>query len=127
MDLKGPFVAIVTALVISAANSVIGYVVAKWAQQKELNTFMGIVFGSLAARALVVVTLAYVCLGVVSMHQVAFALTFSISAFAGLMVEVFFFHFSMERTKQEHLKNVKRPFKKKGDEILILLENAAFA
>ena len=117
MDLKGPFVAIVTALVISAANSVIGYVVAKWAQQKELNTFMGIVFGSLAARALVVVTLAYVCLGVVSMHQVAFALTFSISAFAGLMVEVFFFHFSMERAKEQHLQNVKRPFKKKEDDV----------
>ena len=117
MDIRGPFVAVITALGMSVANSCIGYVVAKRAQQKELNTFMGIVFGSLAARAAAVVTLAYICLGVISMHQVAFALTFSISAFAGLMVEVFFFHFSMERAKQQHLQNVKRPFKKKGDNV----------
>ena len=114
MDIRGPFVAVITALGISVANSCVGYVVAKRAQQKELNTFMGIVFGSLAARAAAVVTLAYVCLGVITMHQVAFALTFSISAFVGLMVEVFFFHFSMERAKQRDLPNVKRPFKKKG-------------
>ena len=117
MDIRGPFVAVITALGISVANSCVGYVVAKRAQQKELNTFMGIVFGSLAARAAAVVTLAYVCLGVISMHQVAFALTFSISSFVGLMVEVFFFHFSMERAKQQHLQNVKRPFKKKGAEL----------
>lgn len=117
MDIRGPFVAVITALGMSVANSCIGYVVAKRAQQKELNTFMGIVFGSLAARAAAVVTLAYICLGVISMHQVAFALTFSISAFAGLMVEVFFFHFSMERAKEQHLQNVKRPFKKKGDNV----------
>lgn len=117
MDIRGPIIAVFTALGISVANSCIGYVVAKRAQQKDLNTFMGIVFGSLAARAAAVVTLAYVCLGVVSMHQVAFALTFSISAFAGLMVEVFFFHFSMERAKQQHLQNVRRPFKKKGAEL----------
>ncbi len=117
MDIRGPFVAVITALGISVANSCIGYVVAKRAQKKELNSFMGIVFGSLAARAAAVVSLAYICLGVISMHQVAFALTFSISAFAGLMVEVFFFHFSMERAKQQHLQNVNRPFKKKGDDV----------
>lgn len=116
VDVSSPLTAVITALGISVANSSIGYVVAKRAQEKELNTFMGIVFGSLAARAAVVVTLAYLCLGVWSMHQVSFALTFSISAFAGLMVEVFFFHFSMEKAKEQHLQNVKRPFKKKEDD-----------
>ncbi|MFN4908201.1 MAG: hypothetical protein ACK475_06785 [Bacteroidota bacterium] len=118
MDPKGPLVAVITALGISVANSWAGYVVSKRAQTKELNSFMGLVFGSLGIRGIIVVTLAYLCLGVLRMHQVAFALTFSISAFAGLMVEVFFFHFSMERTKRQQLANVKRPFKKKGDELL---------
>lgn len=118
MELKGPFIAIITALSISVANSWVGYVVAKRAQTKELNSFMGLVFGSLGIRAIIVVTLAYLCLGIVQMNQVAFALTFSISAFAGLMVEVFFFHFSMERAKRQHLSNVNRPFKKKGYEIV---------
>jgi hypothetical protein len=118
VDPKGPLIAVITALGISVANSWVGYLVAKRAQTKELNSFMGLVFGSLALRGIIVVTLAYVCLGVVLMHQVAFALTFSISAFAGLMVEVFFFHFSMERKKRQHLANVKRPFKKKGVEFV---------
>lgn len=120
MDVSSPLTAVFTALGISVANSGIGYVIGKRAQEKDLNTFMGIVFGSLAARAAVVVTLAYLCLGVWSMHQVVFALTFSISAFAGLMVEVFFFHFSMEQAKEQHLQNVKRPFKKKGDSVVDL-------
>jgi hypothetical protein len=125
VDPKGPLVAIITALGISVANSSVGYIVSKRAQSKELNTFMGIVFGSLAIRGIVVVTLAYLCLGVIQMHQVSFALTFSISAFAGLMVEVFFFHFSMERTKQLQLVNAKRPFKKKGYEPLIAVLSLA--
>ena len=127
MDPKGPLVAIITALGISVANSSVGYIVSKRAQSKDLNTFMGIVFGSLAIRAIVVVTLAYLCLGVVQMHQVSFALAFSISAFAGLMVEVFFFHFSMERTKRRQLANTKRPFKKKEDESVMSRYAAACA
>jgi len=127
VDAKGPLVAIITALGISVANSSVGYIVSKRAQSRELNTFMGIVFGSLAIRGIVVVTLAYLCLGVVQMHQVSFALTFSISAFAGLMVEVFFFHFSMERTKRLQLASTNRPFKKKEVEPVMACMTAAYA
>jgi hypothetical protein len=83
-----------------------------------MNTFMGMVFGSLALRGLIVVALAYLGLGVVDLHDVAFALTFSISAFVALMVEVFFFHSSMEKQKQHQLRNVKRPIKKKEFNVL---------
>lgn len=114
MDLKNPFVAVVIALAISVSNSWIGYVVAKKASTKEMNTFMGMVFGSLAIRALVVVVLAYVGLAVIDLDKVVFALTFSVSAFVALMVEVFFFHSSMEKQKQRQLQNVKRPNKKKA-------------
>jgi len=113
VDVKNPFVAVIAALAISVANSLLGYVVAKKASTKELNTFMGMVFGSLGIRAIIVVSLAYIGLGVIDLHKVAFALTFSISAFIALMVEVFFFHFSMEKQKQIQLRNVKRPSKKK--------------
>jgi len=118
VDVKNPFVAVIAALAISVANSLLGYVVAKKASTKELNTFMGMVFGSLGIRAIIVVSLAYIGLGVIDLHKVAFALTFSISAFIALMVEVFFFHFSMEKQKQIQLRNVKRPSKKKELNVL---------
>jgi len=118
VDVKNPFVAVLAALTISVVNSWIGYVVAKKASTKELNAFMAMVFGSLAIRAIVVVSLAYVGLGVIDLDKVAFALTFSISAFVALMVEVFFFHFSMEKQKQIQLRNVKRPGKKKEFNVL---------
>ncbi len=114
MDVKNPFVAVVIALAISVSNSWIGYVVAKKASTKDMNAFMGMVFGSLAIRAIVVVALAYVGLAVIDLDKVVFALTFSVSAFVALMVEVFFFHSSMEKQKQRQLQNVKRPIKKKA-------------
>lgn len=118
MDSKGPLFAVITALGISVANSWAGYVIAKRAQSKELNTFMGIVFGSFAVRGIIVITVAYLCLGVVMMDQVAFALAFSMSAFSGLMVEVFFFHVSMENSKRRSRPNTIRPFKKKRTELV---------
>jgi hypothetical protein len=118
VDVRNPFVAVVLALAISVTNSLIGYVIAKKASTKEMTTFMGMIFGSLAVRGIVVVALAYVGLGVLDLHDVAFALTFSISAFVALMVEVFFFHSSMEKQKQRQLQNVKRPIKKKEFNVL---------
>ena len=114
MDVKNPFVAVIIALAISVSNSLVGYVIAKKASTKEMNVFMAMIFGSLAARGVVVVVLAYVGLAVVELHNLVFALTFSISAFVALMVEVFFFHSSTEKQKQFQLQNVKRPNKKKA-------------
>ena len=79
-----------------------------------MNAFMAMVFGSLAIRGIIVVSLAYIGLAVINLDKVAFALTFSISAFVALMVEVFFFHSSMEKQKLAQLQNVKRPNKKKA-------------
>ncbi len=86
---------------------------------------MGIVFGSFAVRGIIVITVAYLCLGVVMMDQVAFALAFSISAFSGLMVEVFFFHVSMETSKRRSHPNTNRPFKKKRTELVAACVAAA--
>lgn len=105
--------AVLSALCIGVVNSIIGYWVAKVASTKDLNVFMALVFGSLAIRGLVVVALAYVALGVLGMHQVAFALTFSISSFASLMVEVFYFHHTMEKQKKLTRSEASGPFQKK--------------
>ena len=101
MDVKSPLIAVLSALGISIVNTFVGYLFAKSATTKDLNTFMAMVFGSLAARGVFVVGLAYVALGIARMHQVAFALTFSIASFALLMAEVFYFHHSMEKRKRE--------------------------
>ncbi|MCX6140709.1 MAG: hypothetical protein NTX15_07780 [Candidatus Kapabacteria bacterium] len=100
--MKGPLVAILSALGISLVNTFVGYLFAKSATAKELNTFLAMVFGSLAGRGVAVVSMVYVALGILKMHQVAFALTFSIASFGLLMAEVFYFHLSMERRKKEN-------------------------
>ena len=101
MDANGPLTAALTALGIGVVNTIIGYIVARVAFGKELNTFLAFVFGSLGVRAVAVVVLAWYCLSVLEMHQVSFALTFSVSTFIFLMGEILFFHRSFEKSKRE--------------------------
>lgn len=105
MDANGPLAAALTALGIGVGNTLIGYVVARLTFGKELNTFLAFVFGSLGVRAVIVVGLAWYCLSVLEMHQVSFALTFSVSTFVFLMGEILFFHRSYEKSKR----NVRLP------------------
>jgi len=58
---------------------------------KGLNVFLAMIFGSLGLRAIIVMVSAWYCLSVISMHQVAFSLTFAISCFVFLLAEIFFF------------------------------------
>jgi hypothetical protein len=122
LDPTGPVVAVITALGICVLNAVAGYFIAKAAFGKDLKVFLGVVFGSMAARLLVAIVLMWVFLGVVGMHQVAFAVTFAIASFLSVMGEALFFHFWHDRYRRRRLP-VTHLLKKKDDAVM----TAAFA
>ncbi|MCO6466798.1 MAG: hypothetical protein J5I53_09305 [Bradyrhizobiaceae bacterium] len=101
MGEKGPLVAAVTAFGICVVNALIGFLVTRWAFQKEMNTFLAIVFGSFGVRAILVIAAVWACIGPLDMHQVAFAITFAISCFVFLMGEILFFHQWFEKQKRQ--------------------------
>jgi hypothetical protein len=97
LDPTGPVVATITALSICVLNAAAGYYIAKAAFGKDLKVFLAVVFGSMGGRLLLAVALMWVFLGVVGMHQVAFAVTFAIGSFLSVMGEALFFHFWQDR------------------------------
>lgn len=103
----------VTALVLSVLNSLAGYLIARQAFGKSLNTFLSIIFGSLGARSLLVIVAAWYFLSVVRLHQLGFALTFAISMFVMIIGEIFFFHRSYEESKRQVRRPVTELLKKK--------------
>ena len=98
---KGPLLSALTALAICVVNALIGFVVARWAFGRELNTFLSVVFGSFGVRAVLVIVGVWACLGPLNMDQVAFAITFAISCFVFLMGEILFFHQWFEKQKRQ--------------------------
>lgn len=92
MDVKGPLVSVLVALGINILNAVAGYAIAKWAFEKDINEFLAIVFGSFAARAMIVIALVWVLLDVVGMDLLWFSITFAIASFISLMTEILLFN-----------------------------------
>lgn len=121
MDVKGPLVGAATAFTICLVNTLVGYVVAKKAFGKDLNVFLGLVFGSLGVRMIMVIAAAWYCLSVVEMHQVGFSLTFAIVCFVMLMGEILFFHRSYELSKREVRRPVTDLLKKNIDKMIASL------
>lgn len=119
MDLKGPVVAVSTAIIMCAVNTVIGLLIARKAFLNDLNVFIAVVFGSLAIRGIAVLVGAYLCIDYLGMHQIAFALTFAIVCFVFLMGEILFFHRSLENRKRSIRIPVTDLLKKKLNELNI--------
>lgn len=92
MDFKGPFVSVLVALGMNVLNTLAGYAIARWAFDKDLNSFLAIVFGSLAGRASILIGLVWLMISVVGMNQVWFSIAFAISSFVALMIEMLFFN-----------------------------------
>lgn len=125
MDVKGPLVAVLSAIGLCVVNTLGGYIVSRMAFGKDLNVFLGMVFGSLGVRAVVILASAWFCLSVVGMHQVAFSLTFAIVCFIMLMGEILFFHRSFEQSKRRVRRPVTDLLKKKVADMIIGLRPTA--
>jgi ABC-type glycerol-3-phosphate transport system permease component len=119
LDAKSPLVAVLAAIGLCVANTLAGYVVSRMAFGKDLNVFLGMVFGSLGVRAIVILAAAWFCLSVLGMHQVAFSLTFAIVCFLLLMGEILFFHRSFEQSKRQVRRPVTELLKKKVADMII--------
>lgn len=115
MDPKGVLAGVVVAIGLCLANTVVGYIIARKAFRRELNVFLGMVFGSMAARLAVVVVVVWALISEVGLHQLAFSLTFVIGGFIMIIGEVLFFHTSYERKKYRTRRPVTELLKKKPD------------
>lgn len=105
-----------------AVNTTLGLLVAKKAFHGELQTFVGVVFGSLAVRGIAVLVGVWYFIAIMEMHMVGFALTFAIVGFVFLMGEILFFHQSLERSKRQLRLPVTDLLKKKLDDVLMWLQ-----
>jgi hypothetical protein len=100
LDVKGPVVAVITAIVMSAANTIVGLLIIRKVFGMDLNVFIGVVFGSLVLRGIAILAGAYFCISYFEMHQLALALTFAVVSFVFLMGEILFFHRTLESKKR---------------------------
>lgn len=121
MDVQSPLLAVLTAVGISVINTLVGYVVARKAFGKELNTFLSMVFGSFAVRGAIVIGLVWYLLSVAGIHHVWFSISFAISCFVALMAEIFFFHHSYETAKRKSVRPVTDLLKKKVGDVLMAI------
>lgn len=131
MDTKGTLVAILTAFFIHVVNTTAGVFIARHALKKDLNLFLAIVFGSLAARGVLVIGAAWYCLSTIEMEALSYSLTFAVTGFVFLMGEILFFHQSYEKNKGRVRRPVSRLLKKKIEELILAsaygTENLALA
>ena len=104
-----------------AVNTTLGLLVAKKAFRGDLQTFIGVVFGSLAVRGMAVLAGVWYFIAIAEMHMVSFALTFAIVGFVFLMGEILFFHQSLEKSKRQVRPPVSDLLKKKLHEVMIEL------
>ncbi len=125
MDTQGTLVAVLTAFVVNAINTLAGMVVAKHALKKDLNVFLAIVFASLAFRAITVIAIAWYFLSIVEMEALSFSLTFAITGFVFLMGEILFFHQSYEKAKYRVRRPVSELIKKKIEVLTLRFSNTS--
>lgn len=122
MDIHGPLAAVLVAVGMNILNTAIGYAIAKWSFEKDLNVFLAIVFGSFAVRASVVVACIWLLLSVLGMDLVWFSIAFAISSFVSLMAEIIFFHRSIEKAKRRRYRPAVELLKKKVIEAFKFIE-----
>lgn len=127
MGEKGPLVSALTAFGICVVNAMLGFIVARWAFGRELNTFLSLVFGSFGVRAILVIGSVWACLGPLNMEQVSFAITFAVSCFVFLMGEILFFHQWFEKQKRQVRPPVTDLLKKNINKILTIAPTIQFA
>ena len=81
---------IILGVSLSLINAVAGLVTAKIAMKKEHETFSKIIFGSMVIRYFVVALVVFVCLKYIRINELGFGLSFMISTFILIIIEIFY-------------------------------------
>jgi|GEM_PF-1345992 len=86
-------IAVITALMISVFNALSAIIIGKIALKKDANKFNKMIFGSMAIRYFLTIILVWICLKYFRLEQLPFALTFLISTFILLILEILYLNF----------------------------------
>ncbi len=86
-------VGLLYALALSTGYVVIGYITGLIAQKKEIGSFLTIVIGGMVVRIILALAIVAYLLAVVKVHKLWFCLTFFISYFIFLMIEIFYVNY----------------------------------
>lgn len=76
------------ALVLAVLYAVAGYWSVNFASKKEFSLFVGIIFGTMVVRLVVAIVIIWFLMAILGVHQLSFSLTFLISYFIFLMIEI---------------------------------------
>lgn len=79
---------VIYALVLAVLYTAAGYWSVNFASKKEFSLFVGIILGTMVLRLGVAVTLFWVLMAIIGVHQLSFSLTFLVSYFILLMAEI---------------------------------------
>ena len=82
--------AIILGVSLSLLNSIAGFISAKIAMKKKHETFSKIVFGSMIIRYFVVALVVFLCLKYIRINELGFGLSFMISTFILIIIEIFY-------------------------------------
>ena len=86
-------IAVITALLISVFNAFSAIIIGKIALKKDSNQFNKLIFGSMGIRYFLTVILVWICLKFLKLEEFPFALTFLISTFILLIIEILYLNF----------------------------------
>lgn len=81
---------IILGVSLSILNAIAGFVSAKIAMKKNHKTFSKIIFGSMVIRYFVVAIVVFVSLRYLSINNLGFGLSFMISTFCLIIIEIFY-------------------------------------
>jgi len=84
--------AIIIAVSLTILNLIISIVIVNYAMKTDWNRLYKLVFGSMVAKYFVTAFLVWICLKYLDIDQFAFAITFLISTFVLIFVEILFIH-----------------------------------
>lgn len=90
------------ALVLAMLYAVAGYWSVNYASKKAFSLFVGIIFGTMVARLVTAITIIWFLMAIVGVHQLSFSLTFLISYFIFLMVEILYINKRYTTLVAEH-------------------------
>jgi hypothetical protein len=84
--------AILIALSLTMLNAVSSLLISNHALKQTWKKFNKLVFGSMVIRYFLTAALVWFCLQYLDLHKLAFALTFLVSTFILIFVEILFIH-----------------------------------
>ena len=99
------FLSIFIALLITTANAASGIIAAKIAIKKENSKFTKIIFGGMVVRYFISAFLIWLCFSIFRENPLPFALTFIISTFIFIFLEILYLNFHTNFVKSIKFRN----------------------